>query len=137
MQLVLDMNAVGKKMDLDSDFDFDWQEILRANNPEKRSSEPAVMLSARIAYELHRNNERRVFLSPDWFKKATKKERHQNARYRGQINHIFHFKFWAKVRGDRGVLLYNVFEIEQSALFIEFLAPAKISGVINSSRLFI
>jgi hypothetical protein len=36
-----------------------------------------------------------------------------------------------QIRDNGGVLLSNVFEIEQSALFIEFLTPAKTSGVIN------
>ena len=90
-------------------FDLDWQEILRANNSGKRLAEAAVMLSARVAYELHRNNDRPVFLTPDWFAKVTKKQRHQNGRLRNQIDHIFNFKFHPKVRVD-GILLSNVYE---------------------------
>lgn len=90
-------------------FDLDWQEIIRANNSDKRLSEASVILSARVAYELHRNNDRPVYLTPDWFAKATKKRRHQNGRLRGQIKHIFHFKFHPKIRVD-GVLLSNVYE---------------------------
>lgn len=91
-------------------FDLDWQEILRANNSGKRLAEAAVMLSARVAYELHRNNDRPVFLTPDWFAKVTKKQRHQNGRLRNQIDHIFNFKFHPKVRVD-GILLSNVYEV--------------------------
>ena len=91
-------------------FDLDWQEILRANNSSKRLAEAAVMLSARVAYELHRNNDRPVFLTPDWFAKVTKKQRHQNGRLRHQIDHIFNFEFRPKVRVD-GILLSNVYEV--------------------------
>lgn len=91
-------------------FDLDWQDILRANDPEKRLSEASVMLSARLAYELHKNNERSVFLTSHWFEKTTKKKRHQNRRLRGQIDHIFHFKFHPRKFND-GEMLYNVYEV--------------------------
>lgn len=91
-------------------FDLDWQEILRANNQDKRLADATVILSARLAYELHKNNERPVFLSSHWFEKATKKKRHQNLRLRKQLAHIFHFKLHKVIMVD-GELLFNVFEV--------------------------
>lgn len=91
-------------------YDLDWTNITRATDNSKMLSEPSVMLCSRLEYELHRNNYRSVYLTPDWFARATKKKRHQNANLRGQISHIYHFKWHPKVRID-GVLLSNVFEV--------------------------
>ena len=91
-------------------YDLDWSNITRANDNSKILSEASVMLCSRLEYELHRNNYRSVFLTPDWFAQATKKKRHQNANLRDQISHIYNFKWHPKVRVD-GVLLSNVFEV--------------------------
>jgi hypothetical protein len=91
-------------------YDLDWTNITRANDNSKMLSEASVMLCSRLEYQLHRNNYRPVFLTSDWFAQATKKKRHQNANLRGQVSHIYNFKWHPKVRVEE-VLLSNVFEV--------------------------
>ena len=90
--------------------DLDWQEITRANNLEKFLSEAAVILAGRLAYELFKNNDQAVFLPSYWFEQTTNKKRHQNSRLRGQLNHIFNFRFCSR-KFYNGTLLFNVFEV--------------------------
>jgi hypothetical protein len=89
--------------------DDDWYDITRANDSTKKLSDTAAKLCSKLEYELHKNNDRPVYLTPYWFVKVTKKQRHQNARLRGQINHIFNFKHHKKIIVD-GELLSNVYE---------------------------
>lgn len=88
----------------------DWYNIPRANQLDKRLSEVAVKLVAKISYELHKNFDKPVFLSGNWIKKVTGRERHQNRRLCNQINHIFNFKYHSKAI-VKGEVIYNVFEI--------------------------
>jgi len=88
----------------------DWYNIPRANWLDKRLSEVAVKLVAKISYELKKNFDNPVFLSGNWIKKVTGRERHQNRRLCNQINHIFNFKYHPKVF-VKGEVIYNVFEI--------------------------
>lgn len=88
----------------------DWYNISRANRLDKRLSEVAVKLVAKISYELHKNFDKPVFLSGNWIKKVTGRERHQNRRLCNQINHIFNFKYHSKAI-VKGEVIYNVFEI--------------------------
>ena len=89
--------------------DDDWYDITRANDSTKKLSDTAAKLCSKLEYELHKNNDRPVYLTPYWFVKVTKKQRHQNARLRGQINHIFNFEHHKKIIVD-GELLSNVYE---------------------------
>jgi hypothetical protein len=88
----------------------DWYNISRANQLDKRLSEVAVKLVAKISYELHKNFDKPIFLSGNWIKKVTGRERHQNRRLCNQINHIFNFKYHSKAI-LKGEVIYNVFEI--------------------------
>lgn len=111
----------------------EWLEILRANDSEKTVSEKAARLMAKLAYELHKNNDRPVFLSTHWFEKITKKKRHQTSRIRGQINHIYNFKRHPRTFQD-GKMLYNVFEVcyTSEAFKIMNLEDVKIEQSIAS-----
>ncbi len=111
----------------------DWLEITRANDPEKTLPDIAARLTGKIAYELHKNNDRPVFLSTHWFEKVTKKKRHQNSRLRKQISHIYHFKRHPRTFQD-GKMLYNVFEIcyTSDAFKIMNLEDVKIEQSIAS-----
>jgi hypothetical protein len=91
-------------------FDLDWRNIKRADNPEKLLAEAAVMLVSGIAYQLHNSGDKPVYLTGDWFEKTTKKQRHQNARLRNQLNHIFNFKRFPR-KFHNGEMLYNVHEV--------------------------
>lgn len=88
----------------------DWYNIHRANRLDKRLSEVAVKLVAKISYELKKNFDNPVFLSGNWIKKVTGRERHQNRRLCNQINHIFNFKYHPK-KIVKGEVIFNVFEI--------------------------
>lgn len=88
----------------------DWYNIYRANRLDKRLSEVAVKLVAKISYELKKNFDNPVFLSGNWIKKVTGRERHQNRRLCNQINHIFNFKYHPK-KIVKGEVIFNVFEI--------------------------
>lgn len=88
----------------------DWYNIHRANRLNKRLSEVAVKLVAKISYELKKNFDNPVFLSGNWIKKVTGRERHQNRRLCNQINHIFNFKYHPK-KIVKGEVIFNVFEI--------------------------
>ena len=90
--------------------DDDWYDIWRANDNTKKISDTAAKLCSKLEYELHKNNDRPVFLSPYWFKKVTQKERHQNARLRNQIKHIFEFKFHSEIIHE-GKSYSNVYEV--------------------------
>jgi F0F1-type ATP synthase delta subunit len=107
----------------------DWYNIPRANWLDKRLSEVAVKLVAKISYELHKNFDNPVFLSGNWIKKVTGRERHQNRRLYNQINHIFNFKYHPKVF-VKGEVIYNVFEISytEDACKIMSLEDVKIES---------
>lgn len=107
----------------------DWYNIPRANWLDKRLSEVAVKLVAKISYELHKNFDNSVFLSGNWIKKVTGRERHQNRRLCNQINHIFNFKYHPKVF-VKGEVIYNVFEISytEDACKIMSLEDVKIES---------
>lgn len=93
--------------------DDDWFEITRANDASKKLSEKAVKLCSKLEYELHKSNDRPVFLSPYWFEKITRNARHQNARLRSQISHIFNFTFHAKIVHE-DVFYSNVYEVSHT-----------------------
>ena len=101
-------------------FDLDWQDIIRANDPEKPLHEAAVNLASKIAYELHKNHDRTVYLSTHWVQGVTKKKARQSSRIRGQIDHIFNM-FWRSKVFDNGVWLYNVFEVSYREGYEEIL----------------
>jgi hypothetical protein len=101
-------------------FDLDWQNIIRANDPEKRLHEGSVILASRIGYELHKNHDRKVYLSTHWMQDVTKKKADQTARRRQQIEHIFNMTWHRKVL-DNGVWLSNVFEVYYQEGYEEIL----------------
>jgi hypothetical protein len=107
----------------------DWYNIPRANWLDKRLSEVAVKLVAKISYELKKKFDNPVFLSGNWIKKVTGRERHQNRRLCNQINHIFNFKYHPKVF-VKGEVIYNVFEISytEDACKIMSLEDVKIES---------
>lgn len=111
----------------------DWYNISRANQLDKRLSEVAVKLVAKISYELHKNFDKPVFLSGNWIKKVTGRERHQNRRLCNQINHIFNFKYHPKAI-VKGEVIYNVFEISytENAYQIMNLEDVKIREKTSS-----
>lgn len=111
----------------------DWYNISRANQLDKRLSEVAVKLVAKISYELHKNFDKPVFLSGNWIKKVTGRERHQNRRLCNQINHIFDFKYHPKAI-VKGEVIYNVFEIcySEDAYKIMSLEDVKIREKTSS-----
>lgn len=111
-------------------FDLDWQDIIRANDPEKRLHEGSVILASRIAYELHKNHEHKVYLSTYWMQDVTKKKADQTARRRKQIEHIFNITWHRKVF-DNGVWLSNVFEVSYQEGYEEIL---RLKDVVNTTN---
>jgi len=101
-------------------FDLDWQNIIRANDPGKRLHEASVNLASRTAYELHKNHDRKVYLSTHWMQDVTKKGAKQTARIRTQIGHIFNM-IWRPKIFDNGVWLHNVFEVSYQEGYEEIL----------------
>lgn len=94
--------------------DDDWLDIPRADDPTKTLPENGARLCGKIIYELHKNFDRPVYLTSQWFNKITKKKVHQNNRLRKQLGHIFNFVFHLSVEVE-GEILFNVFEISYTA----------------------
>ena len=94
--------------------DDDWLDIPRADDPTKTLAENSARLCGKVIYELHKNFDKPVYLTSQWFNKITKKKVHQNGRIRKQISHIFNFVFHLSVEVE-GEILFNVFEISYTA----------------------
>lgn len=90
--------------------DDDWLDIPRADAPNKTLAENSARLCGKIIYELHKNHDRPVYLTSQWFKKITKKQIHQNVRLRKQLSHIFNFVFHHSIQVE-GEILFNVYEV--------------------------
>ena len=67
-------------------------------------------MCGKVIYELHKNFDRPVYLTSQWFKKITKKKIHQNTRIRKQLSHIFNFVFHHSIQVE-GEILFNVYEV--------------------------
>lgn len=94
--------------------DDDWLDIPRADDPTKTLAENSARVCGKVIYELHKNFDRPVYLTSQWFKKITKKKIHQNTRIRKQLSHIFNFIFHHSIQVE-GEILFNVFEISYTA----------------------
>lgn len=79
-------------------------------NDNKKLSAMAIILCNKLEYELHKDNDHPILLSTHWFENITQRKRHQNARLRNQINHIFSFKFHSKIV-HKDVFYSNVYEV--------------------------
>jgi hypothetical protein len=90
--------------------DDDWLDIPRADAPNKTLAESSARLCGKVIYELHKNHDRPVYLTSQWFKKITKKQIHQNVRLRKQLSHIFNFVFHHSIQVE-GEILFNVYEV--------------------------
>jgi hypothetical protein len=90
--------------------DDDWLDIPRADDPTKTLPENGARLCGKLIYELHKNFDRPVYLTSQWFNKITKKKIHQNIRLRKQLRHIFNFVFHESIRVEEEIL-FNVYEI--------------------------
>jgi hypothetical protein len=90
--------------------DDDWLDIPRADVPTKTLAENSARLCGKVIYELHKNFDRPVYLTSQWFKKITKKKIHQNTRIRKQLSHIFNFVFYHSIQVE-GEILFNVYEV--------------------------
>ena len=90
--------------------DDDWLDIPRADDPTKTLPENGARLCGKIIYELHKNFDRPVYLTSQWFNKITKKKIHQNGRIRKQLSHIFNFVFHNSIQVE-GEILFNVYEV--------------------------
>ncbi|MBM3467718.1 MAG: hypothetical protein FJX70_07835 [Alphaproteobacteria bacterium] len=94
--------------------DDDWLDIPRADDPTKTLAENSARVCGKVIYELHKNFDRPVYLTSQWFKKITKKKIHQNTRIRKQLSHIFNFTFHHSIQVD-GEILFNVYEVSYTA----------------------
>lgn len=90
--------------------DDDWLDIPRADDPTKPLAENSARLCGKVIYELHKNFDRPVYLTSQWFNKITKKKIHQNGRIRKQLSHIFNFVFHNSIQVE-GEILFNVYEV--------------------------
>ena len=90
--------------------DDDWLDIPRADDPTKTLAENSARVCGKVIYELHKNFDRPVYLTSQWFKKITKKKIHQNTRIRKQLSHIFNFVFHHSIQVE-GEILFNVYEV--------------------------
>ena len=90
--------------------DDDWLDIPRADDPTKTLAENSARVCGKVIYELHKNFDRPVYLTSQWFKKITKKKIHQNTRIRKQLSHIFNFIFHHSIQVE-GEILFNVYEV--------------------------
>lgn len=94
--------------------DDDWLDIPRADDPTKPLAENSARLCGKVIYELHKNFDRPVYLTSQWFNKITKKKIHQNGRIRKQLSHIFNFVFHNSIQVE-GEILFNVYEVSYTA----------------------
>lgn len=90
--------------------DDDWLDIPRADAPNKTLAENSARLCGKLIYELHKNHDRAVYLTSQWFNKITKKKIHQNIRLRKQLRHIFNFVFHDSILVEEKIL-FNVYEV--------------------------
>jgi len=68
--------------------DDDWLDIPRADDPTKTLAENSARVCGKVIYELHKNFDRPVYLTSQWFKKITKKKIHQNTTTINKNTHI-------------------------------------------------